>query len=166
MKIVAEGATKEVTTIPDGFNTAANVLPGEYAVTVSERGYTIEERTGVSLTVGAEQVFNLTLHVGSTQEVLVVTPEAPAIQLNSSDISAVVNETTVRELPLNGRSWTDLAQLQPGVNAIQTQPTFAQGTDRGNRGFGQQLTISGARPQQNHYPLVRSNLNDYTTQAP
>jgi len=42
----------------------------------------------------------------------------------------VVNATTVRELPLNGRSWTDLAALQPGVDTIQTQPTFAVGADR------------------------------------
>src|SRR3981081_4066444 len=97
---------------------------------------------------------------------MVVTAEAPAEQLNSSDISAVVNATTVRELPLNGRSWTDLAQLQPGVNAIHTQPDFSAGTDRGNRGFGQQLTISGARPQQNNYRLDGVSLNDYANGAP
>jgi hypothetical protein len=81
-------------------------------------------------------------------------------------MSAVVNATTVRELPLNGRSWTDLAQLQPGVNAIHTQPDFSAGTDRGNRGFGQQLTISGARPQQNNYRLDGVSLNDYANGAP
>ena len=73
---------------------------------------------------------------------------------------------TVRELPLNGRSWTDLAALQPGVSTIQTQPTFAVGADRGNRGFGQQLTISGARPQQNNYRLDGISLNDYANGAP
>jgi outer membrane receptor protein involved in Fe transport len=166
IKNVATGVTTEATTNSDGFYTAANLLPGEYAVTVSAKGFTIEERTGISLTVGAQQVFNLTLKVGSAKEVMIVTAEAPAVQLNSSDISAVVNATTVRELPLNGRSWTDLAQLQPGVNAIQTQPTFAQGTDRGNRGFGQQLTISGARPQQNNYRLDGVSLNDYANGAP
>ncbi|MGZ5529681.1 MAG: TonB-dependent receptor domain-containing protein, partial [Limisphaerales bacterium] len=67
---------------------------------------------------------------------------------------------------LNGRSWTDLAELQPGVSTIQTQPTFAAGTDRGNRGFGQQLTISGARPQQNNYRLDGVSLNDYANGAP
>jgi hypothetical protein len=77
-----------------------------------------------------------------------------------------VNATTVRELPLNGRSWTDLAELQPGVNRIQTQPGFEAGTDRGNRGFGQQLTISGARPQQNNYRLDGVSLNDYANGAP
>src|SRR6202030_998774 len=64
------------------------------------------------------------------------------------------------------RSWTDLAQLQPGVSAIHTQPDFSAGTDRGNRGFGQQLTISGARPQQNNYRLDGVSLNDYANGAP
>src|SRR5204862_4115061 len=68
--------------------------------------------------------------------------------------------------PLTGRSWTDLATLQAGVDANQTQPTFAAGTDRGNRGFGQQLTISGARPQQNNYRLDGISLNDYSNGAP
>jgi len=67
---------------------------------------------------------------------------------------------------LNGRSWTDLAALQPGVDTIQTQPSFSSGADRGNRGFGQQLTISGARPQQNNYRLDGISLNDYANGAP
>jgi hypothetical protein len=52
------------------------------------------------------------------------------------------------------------------VDTIQTQPTFAVGADRGNRGFGQQLTISGARPQQNNYRLDGVSLNDYANGAP
>src|SRR6266853_2783426 len=164
---VATGVITTVTTNSDGFYTAANLLPAEYNVKISAKGYTTQERTGISLTVGAQQVFDLTLRVGSAStEVMVVTAEAPAVQLNSSDISAVVNATTVRELPLNGRSWTDLATLQPGVDAIHTQPDFAAGTDRGNRGFGQQLTISGARPQQNNYRLDGVSLNDYANGAP
>ena len=148
---VATGVTTKVTTNSDGYYSAPNLLPGEYEVAVSAKGFNAEARKGISLTVGAQQVFNLTLHVGSAEKtVVVVTTEAPAVQLASSDISAVVNATTVRELPLNGRSWTDLAALQPGVSTIQTQPAFASGPDRGNRGFGQQLTISGARPQQNN----------------
>src|SRR3984893_4835776 len=164
---VATDVTKTGSKNADGFYTAANLLPGDYEATVSARGFNTEKRTGISLTVGAQQVFDLALHVGSaTKEVVMVTAEAPAVQLTSSELSAVVNATTVRELPLNGRSWTDLAELQPGVNVIQTQPTFAAGTDRGNRGFGQQLTISGARPQQNNYRLDGISLNDYANGAP
>src|SRR6266404_139201 len=164
---VATGITTTVTTNADGYYTAANLLPGDYQITVSAKGFATEVRKGISLTVGAQQVIDLTLQVGSAAHTVVeVTTEAPAVQLASSDISAVVNATTVRELPLNGRSWTDLAALQPGVDTIQTQPTFAVGADRGNRGFGQQLTISGARPQQNNYRLDGISLNDYANGAP
>src|SRR5258708_5855166 len=164
---VATGITTTVTTNGDGYYTAANLLPGEYQVTVSAKGFATEVRKGISLTVGGQQVIDLTLHVGSAAKIVVeVNTEAPAVQLASSDISAVVNATTVRELPLNGRSWTDLAALQPGVDSILTQPGFQVGADRGNRGFGLQLTISGARPQQNNYRLDGVSLNDYANGAP
>ena len=164
---VATGIITTVTTNSDGFFTAPNLLPGEYEITVSAKGFTTEKVKGITLTVGAQQALNLSLRVGSAAKTVVeVTTEAPAVQLASSDISAVVTANTVRELPLNGRSWTDLAALQPGVDTIQTQPTFAVGADRGNRGFGQQLTISGARPQQNNYRLDGVSLNDYANGAP
>ena len=118
------------------------------------------------MTVGAQQTLNMTLRVGTETRKVEVTSEVPAIQLISSDISAVVNATTVRELPLNGRSWTDLATLQPGVDTIYTQPSFAVGADRGNRGFGQQLTISGARPQQNNYRLDGVSLTTMQMEHP
>jgi Carboxypeptidase regulatory-like domain/TonB-dependent Receptor Plug Domain/TonB dependent receptor len=164
---VATGVTTTVMTNSDGFFTAPNLLPGEYEITVTAKGFNTEVRKGITLTVGAQQAFNLTLRVGSVAKTVVeVSTEAPAIQLVSSDISAVVSANTVRELPLNGRSWTDLAALQPGVDTIQTQPGFQTGSDRGNRGFGQQLTISGARPQQNNYRLDGVSLNDYANGAP
>jgi len=163
---VDTGVSRTTTTNEDGTYSAPNLLPGSYELTLSAPGFKTEVRSGIALTVGAAAVLDLTLQVGRTIETILVTGEAPAVQLSTSDISAVVNATTVRELPLNGRSWTDLATLQPGVNAIQTQPTFAAGTDRGNRGFGQQLTISGARPQQNNYRLDGVSLNDYSNGAP
>ncbi len=163
---IETGVSRPTTTNEDGLYTAPNLLPGKYEVKFTAPGFKTELRTGITLTVGAEEVVDLNMQVGTTTETVQVTGEAPAVQLTTSDISAVVNATTVRELPLNGRSWTDLATLQPGVNAIQTQPTFAAGTDRGNRGFGQQLTISGARPQQNNYRLDGVSLNDYANGAP
>ncbi|HEY8714771.1 MAG TPA: TonB-dependent receptor, partial [Candidatus Acidoferrum sp.] len=166
IKDVATGVERTVTTNKDGFYIAANLLPAEYQVTISASGFNTEIKTGIKLNVGAQQEFNLTLHVGTVSHRVEVTAEAPAVQLASSDISATVQATTVRELPLNGRSWTDLAALQPGVDTIQTQPSFSSGADRGNRGFGQQLTISGARPQQNNYRLDGISLNDYANGAP
>jgi len=162
----ATGVVRNVSTNADGLYTAPNLIPGNYKLTISAPGFNTEVRTGVELTVGTQQVFDLTLQVGREKRRVEVTSEAPTVQLATSDISAVVNGTTVRELPLNGRSWTDLATLQPGVDAIQTQPTFAVGADRGNRGFGSQVTISGARPQQNNYRLDGISLNDYANGAP
>src|SRR6202521_1876669 len=121
IKNTATGITRTVTTDPAGLYTAPNLLPGTYEITATASGFTTEVQTGVTLTVGAQQVLNLTMHVGTVSERVQVTGEAPAVQLATSTLSAVVNSTTVRELPLNGRSWTDLATLQPGVDAIQTQ---------------------------------------------
>jgi hypothetical protein len=166
IKNLATGVERIVTTNTDGFYTAVNLLPGEYQVKITATGFNSEVKTGITMNVGAQQTFDLTLKVGTVTHTVEVTTEAPAVQVTSSDISATVNATTVRELPLNGRSWTDLAALQPGVETIQTQPSFATGADRGNRGFGQQLTISGARPQQNNYRLDGISLNDYANGAP
>jgi len=163
---VATGITTTVTTNSDGFYIAANLLPGEYQVTISAKGFDTEVKSGIRITVGSQQVFDLALRIGTISHKVEVSTDAPAVQTTSSEISATVNATTVRELPLNGRSWTDLAALQPGVDTIQTQPTFAVGADRGNRGFGQQLTISGARPQQNNYRLDGTSINDYANGAP
>src|SRR6266853_2598783 len=163
---LATGINRTVTTNEDGLYIAPNLLPASYELTFTAPGFKTDVRTGIELTVGATVTLNTTMQVGGSKETVQVQTEAPDVQLATSDISAVVNATTVRELPLNGRSWTDLATLQPGVNRIQTQPDFAAGTDRGNRGFGQQLTISGARPQQNNYRLDGVSLNDYANGAP
>jgi len=163
---VATGINRTVNTNEDGLYIAPNLLPASYELTFTAPGFRTDVRTGIELTVGATVSLNMTMQVGTAKETVQVQTEAPLVELATSDISAVVNATTVRELPLNGRSWTDLATLQPGVNRILTQPDFAAGTDRGNRGFGQQLTISGARPQQNNYRLDGVSLNDYANGAP
>jgi outer membrane receptor protein involved in Fe transport len=166
IKNVATGVERTVTTNADGFYTTVNLLPGSYQISISADGFNSETRHGVTMTVGSQITVDITLRVGTISNKVEVTAQVPDVQLQSSDISAVVTANTVRELPLNGRSWTDLAALQPGVSTIQTQPSFATGSDRGNRGFGQQLTISGARPQQNNYRLDGISLNDYANGAP
>jgi hypothetical protein len=166
IKNVATGVERTVTTNADGFYTTVNLLPGSYQIAISATGFNSETRHGVTMSVGSQITIDITLRVGTISNKVEVTAAVPDVQLTSSDISAVVTANTVRELPLNGRSWTDLAALQPGVETIQTQPSFATGSDRGNRGFGQQLTISGARPQQNNYRLDGVSLNDYANGAP
>jgi hypothetical protein len=165
-KNVATGVTRSAATDAAGFYTAPNLLPGNYEITVSAPGFATQVRTGITLDVGAQQVLNITMQVGQVSEKVQVTGEAPTVQLATSSIGAVVNSTTVRELPLNGRSWTDLATLQPGVDAIQTQGPYTAGALRAVRGFGAEITVDGARPVQNNYRLDGISINDHANGAP
>jgi hypothetical protein len=71
-----------------------------------------------------------------------------------------VSAATVRNTPLNGRDWTQLAALEAGVTGIQTGGAQAQ------RGFGAAISVSGARPDQNNYRLDGISINDYSNGAP
>jgi hypothetical protein len=167
IKNIATGITRATTTSAAGFYSVPNLLPGAYEIRASAQGFSTELQTGITLTVGEQQVLNFTLQVGQMTQTIQVSTEAPNVELASSSISATVNSTTVRELPLNGRSWTDLAALQPGVSAVaQIQTDFAVGGDRGNRGFGNQITVAGDRPEQNNYRLDGVSINDFNNAAP
>jgi hypothetical protein len=166
IKNIATGITRASMTSTGGFYSVPNLLPGTYEVRASAQGFSTAVQTGINLTVGEQQVLNFTLQVGQMTQTVEVTTEAPNVELASSSIGAVINSTTVRELPLNGRSWTDLATLQPGVNAITTQPDFGVGGDRGNRGFGNEITVAGDRPEQNNYRLDGVSINDFNNAAP
>jgi hypothetical protein len=161
----ATGVTRAVTADAVGFYTAPNLQPGNYDVTFSASGFTTEVSSGVTLTVGAQQVLNASLRVGQISQQVIVTGEAPTVELASSALNAVVEAPTIVGLPLNGRSWTDLANLQPGVAGVETQVPFGD-SGRGNRGFGAQIIISGARPTQNNYRLDGISLNDYSNGGP
>ena len=118
IKNTATGISTAVTVNSHGLYTAPNLLPGTYEMTASAPGFATEVRSGITLTVGVQQLLDLTMHVGQVTEKVQVTGEAPAVELATSSISAVVNGATVRQLPLNGRSWTDLATLQPGEQLV------------------------------------------------
>src|ERR1700738_5230220 len=160
-------ATQIVTTLTsnaDGFYTVPNLLPGNYRVTATRSGFATAV-TELILTVGAQRVVNVAMHLGTINEVWRVQTEVPEVELASSEISGVVNATTIRELPLNGRDWTQLAALEPGITSIRTQPSVGAG-DRGQRGFGTQMTVNGGRPAQNNYRLDGTSINDYSNSAP
>jgi outer membrane receptor protein involved in Fe transport len=105
--------------------------------------------------------------VGDVKEQVVVDAGSPAIEQTTSALNATVEGKTIRELPLNGRDWTQLATLEPGVHTVDTQVSVPLGqTDRANRGWGTQLTVGGARPQQNNYRLDGISINDYGGSGP
>jgi Carboxypeptidase regulatory-like domain/TonB-dependent Receptor Plug Domain len=158
---VATGGARTVSADGAGLYAAPNLSPGVYEIRVSATGFSTQVQKGVTLTVGAQQVLDFTMRVGQMSQMVEVTTEAPTVELTSSELGATVNSTTVRELPLNGRSWTDLANLQPGVVVATSHASVDV-----NRGYGSQLSISGARPQQNNYRLDGISINDYSNGGP
>ena len=161
----ATGITRDVTTNADGIYSAPNLQPGVYSVTVTASGFSKAVESGVTLTVGATQVLNMSMQVGQATQSVEVTAEAPTVNLTNAEIGALTTETTIKELPLNGRSWSSLATLQPGVYQVHTQPDIST-RDRFTRGFGIQLSISGARPQQNNYRVDGVSINDPANGGP
>jgi hypothetical protein len=159
--IAVEGKTNEAGEyyIPD-------LPPGTYRIEVSQTGFNTVIEPGVILHVQDAVEINFELSVGSVAESITVTGGAPPVALATSELGTVVDAQTIRDLPLNGRSWTDLATLQSGVIPVETQYAYTAGSSRGNRGFGAQLSVSGGRPQQNSYRLDGVSMNDYTNGGP
>jgi hypothetical protein len=164
VKNAATGITKRVVADSVGYYTAPNLAPGTYDVEVRAKGFATVLST-VILAVGAQQQLNVPMKIGETSQTIQVTLEAPQIDLTSSALTAQVESQTILELPLNGRDWTSLATLNPGVNLIETQMDYS-GSARGNRGFGAELTISGQRTTNNNYRLDGVSINDYANSGP
>ena len=161
--------TNEVRTVnsnSDGVYAASNLPAGNYDVTVKAAGFSTLDQKGLALDVGSQTAKDFALTVGQTQQTIEVTAAAPAIETTSSTIGATVGETKIVELPLNGRDWTQLATLEPGVTSIRTQTNSNQNANRGNQGFGNQLTDDGHRPNENTYRIDGININDYSNGSP
>ena len=166
IKNVTTGIVRQVSTDADGYYTAPNLLPGSYEITVTAMGFATTVQKGLTLAVGATPLLNLPLRIGQVSEKVEVSASVPTVELSTSTISGVVDATTVRELPLNGRDWTTLATLQAGVDTVPVQQPNQGTAPKGNRGYGNQMTISGTRPQQNNYRLDGISINDYSNGAP
>lgn len=166
IKNLATGIVRTVQSDSAGFYTAPNLPPGSYDVTVSATGFKTIARTGIALTVGAQQRLNVPLQVGAVTQKVTVSGAPPAVQLTTPTLSGYVGAATVRQLPLNGRDWTQLATLQPGVIAGRAQASTASTANRGNRGFGNQLADAGHRPNENTYQIDGIVINDYSNGAP
>jgi hypothetical protein len=149
----------------EGIYTAPNLVLGAYVIGASKEGFETVVRSGVLVTVGSEEVIDFKLNPGEVGTKIEVSGTPPDIQLASSTLEATVNSTTVRELPLNGRDWTTLALLQPGVTGVNQYP-LGLNNQRSNRGLGMQLSIGGTRPQGNNYRLDGISINDYSNGGP
>ena len=164
VKNTATGLTRSANSNDAGLYRVANILPGIYEMTISATGFSSGTQKDIQITVGAEVTANVTLRAGNVSEKVEVQGGAAAVELAQSQLNHVVEERTIKELPLNGRDWTQLAQLQPGVAVVRAQ----NGADslRAQRGNGVQMTISGGRPSENNFRLNGISINDYANTGP
>jgi hypothetical protein len=167
IKNTATGVERSVSTNSDGLYVAPNLVPGNYEIQVTATGFSSTFVNEIVLTVGDRREINITLKIGqASDKVTVEGSEISDIQLASSSVGNVVDSHTVVELPLNGRDWTSLTLLEPGVAQVRTQKALGVSNDRPNRGLGVDVTIGGNRPQGNDYRLDGVNINDYSSGAP
>lgn len=170
IKDIATGVVRQAASNSSGFYLIPNLPAGRYDLRISAPGFSVGTASGITLTVGAEQTLDIVLKVGAASSTVEVAEIASGVDTATSSISGDVDGTTVRELPLNGRDWSQLATLQPGVNQVRNQSGIGSvgsaDVVRGARGFGNQLSVSGTRPTQNNYRLDGISFNDYTNGAP
>src|SRR4029077_16034824 len=89
---------------------------GLYDIKVEHGGFKTVTQTGLNLEVGQEAVVDFALQVGTTEQTVQVTGEAQQVNTTNSTLGTVVGEQTMADLPLNGRNYTDLTLLQPGIS--------------------------------------------------
>jgi hypothetical protein len=156
------GTVRTVMTDTGGRYNAPDLPLGNYEVEARQTGFQTEARLGINLTVGREAVVDLSLKVGQISERVLVTGEAPVVETTTSAMSALVDERTIRDLPLNGRSYDQLALFQPGVvsmGAGQASAAFDFGT-------GTRFSVTGSRPYANSFLLDGTDINDHANGTP
>jgi len=157
---VATGAMRDVKTDATGRYRVPVLQPGEYEVHVSRAGFQPVVRRGVQLAVGQNAVIDVQLEVGRVTDEVSVTADAPQINTTSGAVSGLVSDKEIRELPLNGRSFQQLALLQTGVTAA-----FAAGNDVVG-GRTPKISINGARPEQSSFLLDGTDINNVYNKTP
>ena len=130
---------------------AFSIPVGVYSITVTRDGFAPQTRTGVGLTVGQAIRVDLTLHTGKVSEQITVTDAPPSVNLSTQQISGLVDERQVKDLPLNGRSYDQLITLNPASVNYTAQRSGSIGTS--NSSVGNMFAVSGRRPQDNLYLL-------------
>ncbi|MBM3775204.1 MAG: TonB-dependent receptor, partial [Acidobacteria bacterium] len=150
------GFFRATTTQQDGRFIFAAAPVGEYELRAESAGFRPLVRKGVRLAVGETAAVAFELQLGALDQEITVSGEAPPVNTYSGELSYLVSENAIRELPLNGRNYTDLALLQPGVVAYPHR----DGGSVVAHGLG--ASINGQDPRSNVYLLDGTPQNDFT----
>ena len=165
-KSLETGTERTTTSDASGGFSISSVPAGVYQVTGTAPGFQTQTRTGLTVTVGAALRVDLSMTVGAVEQQVLVTGEAPQVDTTTSTMAGLVPDTTIRELPLNGRDWLQLAILQPGVMTATTQGQSGTLASNLSHGIGNHMSISGGRPSENVYRIDGLVVNDMTNDSP
>jgi hypothetical protein len=147
VKSLETGASRTVITNDTGDYTVVGLPLGPEEVTAEKPNF-VPARTGVTLVVGQEAVVNLYLTIGELPERVVVTDETPLVNTTTADVSGVVGEKQIKDLPLNGRSFDELITLNPGAENYSAMKSANTSTSDGNT-----FSVDGRRTYENLFLL-------------
>jgi hypothetical protein len=148
---VDTGVSRTVVTTQFGLYELVALPVGRYEIHATKQGFAEQIRTGVVLDVGQDATADLALRVGEVREHVTATENVPVVNASTQDISGLVGEKQVKDLPLNGRSYDLLLTLNPGIVNFTSQKTGGIGVS--NSTTGNNFAVSGNRPQQNLFLL-------------
>lgn len=151
IKNLETGAERNQLTNEAGRYDAAALQVGRYEIRAEKTGFRSEKRTGISLALGQRETVDLVLQVGDVRQTVQVEAAPTIVAVTTEDVSGLVGEQQVKELPLNGRSYDQLMTLNPGVVNYTSQRAGGIGTS--NSVVGNMFAASGRRPQENLFLL-------------
>ena len=140
------GTVREVSTDDNGFFAVTNLTTGPYRVEASKSGFQNYVQTGIELQVDSSPSIPITLGVGSVNQSVEVQANANLVDTQKLGVGTVMESQRVLELPLNGRTPTDLISLTPGAVQTATSPVW-------NMNTGVQISVAGGQPYGVYYAL-------------
>jgi hypothetical protein len=153
-KNVGTGLERITETSADGSYTLPELPIGTYDVTVTQSGFQTFVATGVTVNVASERRVDAALKAGQVStRVEVSAQDLPLVQTTTNDLGGVITAQTVENMPVNGRDYTKLIFLNPGVAGSPDQITDSPGS------FGE-FSMNGARGRSNNYLLDGTDMND------
>jgi len=155
------GASRTVNANEDGFYSAPAMPAGVYTISTSPAGFKKTVTTGVQLTVSENKTVNLDLQVGQVTETVTVTSEAAPVELRSGEVSSLISEKQVTELPLNGRNYAQLALMVPGVSPVTQAGAGGAFATRGTGlNSGVDMSVNGNQSNSNLWTVDGVNNMD------
>jgi hypothetical protein len=138
-----------------------NLQIGHYSVAVTREGFAPANVPDTELQVAQQATLNLVLHLGSASEqVTVIASETPLLNQASSSVGQVIDTQTVQTMPLNGRTFWQLAQLTPGVSFVQGGQNIATG-GTSIRASAVNVNVSGLSPSWTGWYLDGANITEF-----